>query len=227
MKSSFALSLIAVALLPAAVLAQSSPQASSEARPDGGRPDPERMRQMFEERFKKADTNGDGALTRAEAEQGMPRIAENFAAIDTNGDGKVTPEEIRAAMERRRAATAEGSGQTGSGVSPGAGSQGAQAGPRGPRGPGASRGPEGGRPSREQMRAGADDMFKKADSDGDGVLSEDEAARASPMLAQNFAAMDTNRDGQLSREEMRAYRMKQRREGAGRPPAPEKGEAPK
>lgn len=224
MKSSFALSLIAVALLPAAVLAQSSPQASSEARPGGSRPDPERMRQMFEERFKKADSNGDGALSRTEAEQGMPRVAENFAAIDTNGDGKVTPEEIRTAMERRRAATAEGSGQTGGGVSPGAGSPGAQTGPRGPGGP---RGPEGGRPSREHRRAGADEMFKKADSDGDGVLSEDEAARASPMLAQNFAAMDTNRDGQLTRDEIRAYRMKQARDGAGRPTPPDKSETPK
>lgn len=222
MKVRFALSLLAAALLPAAAYAQSPPQASSETRPGGGRPDPERMRQMFEERFKKADANGDGALTRAEAEQGMPRIAENFAAIDANGDGKVTPDEVRAAMERRRAAMADGSGQAGSGAGPG--QSGAQAG-RGD--PGAPRTVDGRRPSREEMRSRGEEMFKKADSNGDGMLSEDEAARTSPMLAQNFAAMDANGDGQLTREEMRAYRMKQRSDAPGRPGAREKSEAPK
>ncbi|MFN0162461.1 MAG: EF-hand domain-containing protein [Burkholderiales bacterium] len=221
MKARFALSLLAAALLPAAAFAQSPAQAAPEARPAGGRPDPERMRQMFEERFKKADADGDGALTRAEAEQGMPRIAEHFAAIDTNGDGKVTPDEVRAAMERRRAATAEGSPQAGSGAGPG------RSGPHAARGePGAPRAGDGRRPAREEMRSQADEMFKKADSNGDGMLSEDEAARASPMLAQNFAAMDANGDGQLTREEMRAYRMKQRSNAPGRPGAREKGEAP-
>lgn len=46
--------------------------------------------------FKKADTDNDGTLTRAEA-KAMPRVAKNFAAIDTDNDGTVSLDEIRAA----------------------------------------------------------------------------------------------------------------------------------
>jgi Ca2+-binding EF-hand superfamily protein len=57
------------------------------------------MKARFEEHFKKADTDGDGALSKAEAEKGMPRLARNFDAIDANKDGKITPDEIRAYMQ--------------------------------------------------------------------------------------------------------------------------------
>jgi hypothetical protein len=69
-----------------------------------GMRDPEKMRQAFDQRFKKADANGDGKLTKAEADAGMPRIAKNFDAIDANKDSFITPDEIRAAMEKRQAA---------------------------------------------------------------------------------------------------------------------------
>ena len=176
--------------IPFTVFAQ---QPQSEGRPGagtGGRPDPEKMRQMFEERFKKADLDGDGALTKAEAEKGMPMLARDFDKIDLNKDGKLTREEIRTAMERRRAEMA------------------GKGGPGGGRGPGR----EGGRPSPEEMQARGEEMFKKADTNGDGVLSEDEAARASPRLAQNFTAMDANRDGKLTREEISQYREARRKE---------------
>jgi ferric-dicitrate binding protein FerR (iron transport regulator) len=55
----------------------------------------------FEEQFKKADANGDGALSRAEAEKGMPWLARHFDAIDANKDGLVTREEIAAARKAR------------------------------------------------------------------------------------------------------------------------------
>lgn len=60
----------------------------------------------FQEYFKRADTDGDGALSRAEAERGMPRIARKFDAIDVNRDGKVTQDEMRAWFQARRAARA-------------------------------------------------------------------------------------------------------------------------
>ncbi|OGA74533.1 MAG: hypothetical protein A3G81_25455 [Betaproteobacteria bacterium RIFCSPLOWO2_12_FULL_65_14] len=58
----------------------------------------------FQEYFKRADADGDGALSRAEAGQGMPRIARKFDAIDANRDGKVTQDEMRAWFQARRAA---------------------------------------------------------------------------------------------------------------------------
>ena len=48
------------------------------------------------ERFKKLDTDGDGRISRAEA-QAAPRLAERFDAIDADKDGFVTPEELKAA----------------------------------------------------------------------------------------------------------------------------------
>ena len=50
--------------------------------------------------FKSADKNGDGALDKAEAEAGMPKVAEHFATIDADQDGKVTHEELRAHKRR-------------------------------------------------------------------------------------------------------------------------------
>lgn len=65
---------------------------------------PDERRQAMEERFKKADTNGDGALSRVEVQaSGNSRLLEHFEAIDTNKDGKITPEEIRAMWQRREA----------------------------------------------------------------------------------------------------------------------------
>jgi hypothetical protein len=54
------------------------------------------MKVRGEERWKAADTNGDGALDLAEAQTGMPRLAEKFSSVDADNDGKVTREEIRA-----------------------------------------------------------------------------------------------------------------------------------
>ena len=50
------------------------------------------------------------------------------------------------------------------------------------------------------------------DADGDAFVSREEA-KNSPMLAQNFDAIDNNKDGKLSREEMRAYHQAHRGEG--------------
>lgn len=51
-------------------------------------------RKAWEERFAKADTNKDGALTKKEAENaakpGFPQITKNFTAMDKDKNGKVT-----------------------------------------------------------------------------------------------------------------------------------------
>ncbi len=54
------------------------------------------------ERFKHADTDGDGAISRAEAEKQAPRLAKKFDQIDGNKDGKLTQDELRAYRETKR-----------------------------------------------------------------------------------------------------------------------------
>jgi Ca2+-binding EF-hand superfamily protein len=49
------------------------------------------------EGWKKLDTNGDGKISKAEAQANAPRLAENFDQLDANKDGFVTPEEMKAA----------------------------------------------------------------------------------------------------------------------------------
>jgi Ca2+-binding EF-hand superfamily protein len=58
----------------------------------------------FEAYFARADTDGDGALSRAEAERGMPRVAGKFERIDRDGDGRLTLEELKAWFALRRSA---------------------------------------------------------------------------------------------------------------------------
>jgi len=61
----------------------------------------EKMAQRLDAKFKSADKNGDGALTKDEAQAGMPRLAKHFDQIDANHDGKITEDEIRAFMKAR------------------------------------------------------------------------------------------------------------------------------
>jgi hypothetical protein len=75
------------------------------ARREQCRANPEQCRAerqaRFNERFKQADADGDGALSRAEAEKGMPRLARHFDVIDANQDGLVSREELEAARKAR------------------------------------------------------------------------------------------------------------------------------
>jgi hypothetical protein len=48
--------------------------------------------------------------------------------------------------------------------------------------------------------------FKKADADGTGTLSRAEVDRFMPRLAEKFDQIDTNKDGQLSRDEVNAWK---------------------
>jgi Ca2+-binding EF-hand superfamily protein len=85
-------SLSAFAQAPAP--AQKTPEQKREARAE------------WEARFKAADKNGDGGLSKAELEASMDfrSISRNFDAMDTNKDGKVTRDEYRAWGKARREA---------------------------------------------------------------------------------------------------------------------------
>jgi Ca2+-binding EF-hand superfamily protein len=88
----------------AAPWGKTPPVAPDQRPPQPNFKSPDERRQAMEERFKKADTNGDGALSRAEVQaSGNQRLLERFDAIDTNKDGKITPEEIRALWQKREA----------------------------------------------------------------------------------------------------------------------------
>ncbi|MHA6894370.1 EF-hand domain-containing protein [Ralstonia pseudosolanacearum] len=60
-----------------------------------------KMQARLDAKFKAADKNGDGALTREEMQAGLPKLAKHFDEIDANHDGKVTEDEIRAFMKAR------------------------------------------------------------------------------------------------------------------------------
>jgi Ca2+-binding EF-hand superfamily protein len=89
----------ALALLAASALAQDASTDSSKAR---GLNSPA-MLQLVEQRFKAADKNQDGLLTKAEAEAGMPKLAKTFDRIDTEKKGSVTLEQIKAFIAKNAA----------------------------------------------------------------------------------------------------------------------------
>jgi hypothetical protein len=61
-------------------------------------------RQEAAQRMKGADTDKDGAISKAEAEAAkMQHLTTNFDKLDSNKDGKVTHEEMRAARKAHKA----------------------------------------------------------------------------------------------------------------------------
>lgn len=56
------------------------------------------MSAAVEQRFKAADKDQDGKLSKTEAEKGMPRVFKNFEAIDMDKDSYVTLSEVNTAM---------------------------------------------------------------------------------------------------------------------------------
>jgi hypothetical protein len=88
-------------------------KAKAQQRREECKANPEKCRAEAQaqgrERFKKADANGDGRLSREEAKKGMPQVARSFDRIDANKDGMVTLEELEAAS-KARTGTSKGKG---------------------------------------------------------------------------------------------------------------------
>ena len=59
------------------------------------------QKQAVQERFQAADSNGDGLISKAEADAKLPRVAKHFAKLDANSDGKLSPEEFKQLAARR------------------------------------------------------------------------------------------------------------------------------
>ncbi|MDE2515085.1 MAG: hypothetical protein KGL12_03570 [Rhodospirillales bacterium] len=102
---------LCVPLVPA--LAQTAPAAPAAAAVTPAAPTPpmhathhraHHPRMSFAERFKRANTTGDGHLTRAQAKAGhMPAIARHFDRIDTQHRGYVTMADIKSYYKEMRA----------------------------------------------------------------------------------------------------------------------------
>ncbi|MFH1045095.1 MAG: calcium sensor EFh [Pseudomonadota bacterium] len=114
--------------------------------------------------FSKADTDGDGKLSRAEVEKAMPHLLGKFDSIDTNKDGQLSRGELHAWKKANRG----------------------------------------------ERQAKAAERFRHADADGDGAISRAEAEKHAPRLAQKFDQIDSNKDGKLTQDELRAYREAKR-----------------
>lgn len=82
-------------------------------RPWGGGTNAKAGRGGLDEQFTRADSNGDGVLSRAEAAAQMRRVAGHFEAIDTNHDGFITREELRTYLKARREARERKNGSGG------------------------------------------------------------------------------------------------------------------
>ena len=59
-------------------------------------------------------------------------------------------------------------------------------------------------PGNKSMHDKGDAAFKKADKDNDGTLDRKEA-KAMPKIAKNFDAIDADKDGTVSLEEIHTY----------------------
>ena len=62
----------------------------------------EKYQGAMQERWKLADKDGDGYLSKAEVESGdMPRLVRDFEKLDKNKDGKLSHEETEARMKKK------------------------------------------------------------------------------------------------------------------------------
>lgn len=124
--------------------------------------------------FEKVDSDGDGMITRTEAEANAPGLATRFDAIDADKDGSLSRDELRAHAKQRD----------------------------------------------QHRRHRAEEAFGKADANGDGQLSQEEANQGMPFVGRQFSSIDVNDDGAVSREEFRAhvYEHHKHRDGAKREP---------
>ena len=95
LSKTFLTAILAATLVPLALSAQNK-EGSRQGKGPGGDPAERRAK------MQQLDANGDGIITRDEAETaGNPERAQRmFDHLDSDGDGQITAEERRAARER-------------------------------------------------------------------------------------------------------------------------------
>ena len=73
-----------------------------KADPEKCKEQMQQMKAKAEAWWKKVDADGDGTISRDEANANAPRVAKDFDKIDTDHDGTISHEELRAATRERR-----------------------------------------------------------------------------------------------------------------------------
>lgn len=203
-----------VAALAATMLAGAAIAAPQTAAPQGDGAAPQRQRI-------KLDANQDGVISREEASK-SPRLAENFDKLDKNRDGRLDASE----RPQRRGGREHGGGRGGHG-GPGAldtdgdGRISQAEAAKSPRLAKSfaqiDRNRDGylvrselsayferERPQREAERAKRfDAKFAAADLNHDGKLSKLEVGEGMPRLASSFAFLDEDRDGFLTKADLK------------------------
>lgn len=153
-------------------------------------------------RFAKMDVNSDGYLSKEDREakraDRSSKRGERFAKADTNGDGELSQAEMEAARAERKAAKFARADKDGNGKlsQEEAQSMKSKRGGKGMRGKGHKRG-------------GGMAMMRNADTNGDQKISKAEFTTAA--LAR-FDTADANKDGKLTKEERQAAHKGQRGE---------------
>ncbi len=167
----------------------------------------EEMKAHMLERFKAADTNGDGMISREEANAGLPQLARHFDRINTGKNGLITMQEFEAAMKglhRRHHDAMTHLDKDGDGL---ISRDEAQAAPRLAKHFDVIDTNKDGFLSKDELAAARtkvrDAIFARIDTDADGRISRDEAARF-PRLADHFDQIDADKDGYLTKDELRA-----------------------
>lgn len=187
-------------IIGAALAATLAAAGYAQARPDGPPKTRAEVQERIADRFKKADANGDGYVTRAEFDAAREAMKAKFATrreehrdkmfamLDTNKDGQLSKQEFDAPRPHR-----DGMG--------------------GPEGPGDREGGKGrGHHDGGMMHRGmammmmgprGDGWFDRADANHDGKVS---LAEASASALAMFDKVDANHDGTISPEEHEAAR---------------------
>jgi Ca2+-binding EF-hand superfamily protein len=166
------------------------------------------------------DTNGDGAIDRSEAAK-APKLAEHFDRLDANKDGRISADER---PQRGMRGGRHGSG--GALVKLDANADGVVDRSEAAKAPklaehfdrldankdgriSADERPQRSSGREEGGKGGRGERMAQLDTNGDGRFSRDELAGRERLL-QNFAAIDGNRDGFVTREEMKAHHQARR-----------------
>ncbi|MBK9433151.1 MAG: EF-hand domain-containing protein [Sphingomonadales bacterium] len=194
------------ALTIAAVAAFAAPGAMGPGKADtngDGAVSKAEMLAKADEHFAKMDVNKDGTLNATDKEA---KVKAHFAEMDTDNNGSINEAEFVAAHQKRMEMRSgpDGAGREG----------------MGPEGMG--RGGKGmGHHGRGHKGRGGDHMamMAKADSNGDKAISQAEFRAAAEA---RFAKADANNDGKISTEEHQAARkaMKGKWRDAAPPPSP-------
>ncbi len=179
--------------------------------------------------FQQADKDHDGTLDREEA-KAMPRVEKNFDAIDKDKDGTVSLAEIHAfmkvekqAMHDKAAAAFKSADKDHDGTLD---KEEAKAMPRVAKNFDKIDANKDGKVTLDEihsfmkveqkaMHEKGSAKFQAADKDGDGSLDKEEA-KAMPRVAENFDAIDADKDGKVTVQELHAFMKAQKAQKAAK-----------